>query len=59
MSEKIVEMIPQPHHQMKASAAIKRLQELIALHGDLKVDGLDGVQFWPKDDEGPGFFYIG
>lgn len=60
MPGKVIEMIQPCHpHQMKASVAIKRLQELIDLHGDLKVDGLDRIEFWPKDDEGPAFFYVG
>lgn len=44
--------------QMRASQAIKRLQELIDLHGDLKIDGLPGVEYWPADSEGPAFLYV-
>lgn len=55
---KVIEMIQPPHHQMKASVAMKRLQELIDQHGDLKIDGLSGIDFWPADSDGPPFFYI-
>jgi len=55
---KIIELYQPPCHQMKASIAIKRLQKLIEQHGDLKVDGLSGIAYWPADNEGPGFFFV-
>jgi hypothetical protein len=58
MSAKVIELIQPAHHQMKASDAIKRLQKLIDLHGDLKIDGLPGLEHWAADSEGPAFFYV-
>ncbi len=62
MSAKVIElsdhqMLNCPH-QMKVSDAIRRLQKLIDLHGDLKIDGLPGVEHWAADSEGPAFFYV-
>lgn len=51
-------MYQSPQRQIKASHAVKRLQQLIALHGDLKIDGMPGVEFWPADREGPAYFFV-
>ena len=58
MGAKVIEMHQWQGRQMKASQAIERLQELIDLHGDLKVDGLGDILHWPKDEEGPAFFFV-
>jgi len=58
MGAKVIEMYRPQVRQMKASQAVKRLQELIDLHGDLIVDGLPDIQFWPKGKEGPAFYFV-
>jgi hypothetical protein len=35
-----------------------RLQELVELHGDLRIDGVEGIDYWPADEEGPAFFLL-
>lgn len=57
LSTKVIEFIEIPQSMM-ASQAIRRIQELVELHGDLILDGFDGAEFWPADGEGGAFLYL-